>query len=200
MRSNRPLSAQKALAARFASEQKVENVALFGDTVKTDIKGLFSNLLTPVSTGVTGTWSSATDAQILRDVELCLEGAIGAHGDSLPDPDSLLIPANQKGRLKRTRTNTDWSIEKAIRENWGISNFNYSARLNSFTNTTNSISAESALVAYTKDAMIAELEIMRDFQQLPVQQMGLEYRVECLLDFAGLNVYHPLSFAFIKGL
>lgn len=200
MRSNTPLSARKAMAARFASEQKVENVALFGDTVNTNIKGMLSHTLTPVTTGVTGTWSSATDAQILRDVELLLEGALAAHSDSLPDPDSLLIPASQKGRLLRTRTNTDFSIKKAIEENWGIKNFYYSSRLNSFTNSTNSISAESAAFAFVQDPMIMELEIPRDFQQLPVERHGLEYRVECLLDCAGLNLYHPLSIGFIKGL
>jgi len=199
MRSNTPLSARKALAARKASEQKIENVALFGDLVNTNIKGLFSNSLTSIS-GTTGTWSSATDAQILADVEDLLIGTIGANGDTLDDPDSILVSESLWGYLCRTRTNTDWSIKKAIQENFGIKNFYKSARLNSMTNSLNSISSANVMMAYKQDAEIMELQIAREFEQLPVERNGLEYRVECLLDSAGLFVYHPKSIGFIKGL
>lgn len=200
MRANVPLSSRKAMAARKAAEQKIENVAFFGDTVNTNIKGLFSNTLTPVTSGVTGTWSSATDAQILRDIELAIEGAMAADGDTLDDPDSILVSENQWGRLHRTRSNTDWSIKQAIQSNFGITNFFKSARLNAMTNSTNSISAQNVLLVYKRDPEIMELQIAREFEQLPVERNGLEYRVECLMDYAGMFVYHPLSVAFIKGL
>jgi len=200
MRANVPLSARKAMAARKAAEQKVENVAFFGDTVNTNIKGLFSNTLTSVTSGVTGSWASATDAQILRDVELAIEGAMAADGDTLDDPDSIIVSEAVYGLLCRTRTNTDWSIKNAVMENFGIRNIYKSARLNSMTNSTNSISAENVLLVYKQDPEIMELQIAREFEQLPVERTGLEYRVECLMDYAGMFVYHPLSVAFIKGL
>lgn len=200
IRANVPLDARKAMGARKASEQKVENVALFGDQVNTNIKGLFSNVMTSVTTGVTGTWATATDAQILRDAELAIEGASAASGDSLDDPDSIIVSASQYYRMSRTRTNTDWSIKKAITENFGITNFYKSARLNGMTSAANGISAEDVMLVYRRDPEIMELQVTREFEQLPVERRGLQYRVECLLDSAGLFVYHPKSIAFIKGL
>ncbi len=200
IRANVPLDARKAMAARKASEQKVENVAFFGDLVNTQIKGLFSNSLTSVTSGVTGTWSSATDAQILRDIELAIEGAMAADGDALDDPDTIMLSENQWGRIHRTRSNVDSSVKDAIQRNFGITNFYKSARLNSMTNATNSISAQNVLLVYRRDPEIMELQIPREFEQLPVERHGLQYRVECLLDCAGLFVYHPKSIAFIKGL
>lgn len=200
MRANVPLNARKAVAARKASEQKVENVALFGDTINTNIKGLFSNALTPITSGITGTWSTATDAQILADVERGIIGTMNADADALDDPDSVFVSEAVWGYLCRTRTNTDWSVKKAIEENFGIRNWYKSARLNSMTNSTNSISAQNVMLFFKKDPEIMELQVPRDFEQLPVERNGLEYRVECLLDCAGLFVYHPKSIGFIKGL
>ena len=118
----------------------------------------------------------------------------------MDDPDSILVSESLWGYLCRTRTNTDWSIKKAIQENFGIKNFYKSARLNSMTNSLNSISSANVMMAYKQDAEIMELQIAREFEQLPVERNGLEYRVECLLDSAGLFVYHPKSIGFIKGL
>ena len=67
------LAADNAIAARRAYEEMVDGVALFGDTSK-GFEGLVSSSGVTAASATTGNWNSATEDQILAD----LNDALGA--------------------------------------------------------------------------------------------------------------------------
>ena len=197
LRSGLPLSERKAMAARKAAEQMIDKVALSdGDSNNARIKGLFGHSgLQDATSGLTKNWASATETQILDDVATILKSAYdGTNGEIAPD--SLLLPPAEYGLLAYTvRGNTDTTLLEIVQQKMGVSVYR-SARLESMTSTVSSISAKNVAVAFKKDPMIMELVIPRPFQQLPVTQEGVYYKVPCLLDFAGMFCYLPISISF----
>ena len=198
MRARVPLSARKANAARLSSEFKVEDVAFKGDVKKSGITGLFSYNLTE-ATGLTGNWGSATVAEVIRDIEFLREKCIEVSSDALDDPDTLLLSAARWGVLTRIRDQTDLNIMEVVR-GMGFTRILRSTRLNNVTNSKNGISGANVMACYKYDPMIMELDIPREFQQLPIQVHGLKYKTECLLDAVGLKVYHPTHVTFGQGI
>lgn len=199
-RARVPLSARKAMAARRASEQKVDEVSFFGDSTNSNIKGLFSESLSSTS-GLTGTWSTASAADILDDCLFVIQNVITAT-KGIFEPDTLALPPEQYAQIMTTprSATTDTTIAEFILASTPIRRIVKSDRLRAMTSSTNSISSEDTMIAFPSNIEVMELVIPRPFQQLPVQQKGLQYMVPCLLDFAGMFLYHPKAVAFGKGL
>lgn len=198
MRARVGLSERKAVAARQASEFKVEDIAFAGDTKKSGIKGLLSHSLSE-ATGLNGGWAAGSTQNVLDDIQALREKCIDVSSDALDDPDTLIISAAVWGVLTRYRTNTDSNLLELIR-GMGFTRVFRTTRFDNVTNSTNSISASNIMACFKYDPMIMELDIPREFQQLPMQNVGLNYKTECLLDMVGLKVYHPTHVTFGKGL
>jgi len=196
LRSGMPLSERKAMSARKAAETKLDKVALSdGDEDNPRIKGVFGTAMQDASSLLTKNWASATETQILDDVQAILKKAYdGTNGEIIPD--TLLLPTAEFGLLAyKVRANTDTTLKAIIEEKFNVKLYR-SSRLNSMTSVVNSITSKNVALAYKNDPMILEMVIPRPFQQLPVQQEGIMYNVSCLLDFAGIFSYLPISMAF----
>lgn len=192
-RQNFSFEQRRAMQARMIAERHIDKIVFSeGDENRPDIRGLFADALSAAS-GLTGSWSTATETQILDDVQLILDaGYQGSGGEIIPD--SLLLPSEEYGILKyKMRANTDSNLLQIVESKLGV-NVYRSARLDSVTSATNSLSAAPTALAYKRDAMIAELQIPRPFQLRPGQWRGLEYCVDFLLDFSGVFNYLPSSF------
>ena len=192
-RQNFSFEQRRAMQARQIAERHIDAI-VFGesDPNRSDIKGLFGDALSAAS-GLTGGWATATETQILDDVQLILDaGYQGSGGEVIPD--SLILPSEEYGLLKyKMRANTDSNLLEIVQNKLGVSVYR-SARLNSVTSATNSLSAAPTAVAFKRDPMIVELQIPRPFQLRPGQWRGLEYCVDFLLDFSGVFNYLPSSF------
>lgn len=117
-----PLSQEKARAAVRASEEMNEKVAFLGD-VSRGLVGLFNNAtVTRVDapndgTGVTRTWSTKTDVQILRDINDNLM-AIWSGSNTVEMADTILLPNAAWSTLTtRLITNTPMTLLKWVQEN-----------------------------------------------------------------------------------
>ena len=186
---------RRAMGARKIAERKIDSLIFSeGETNKPGIKGFFGHTLNGTS-GLTGGWGSATETQILDDLKLIWQEAYnGTLGEI--EPDTCVLPASLYGLLKSTfRANTDTTLLKLFSDELGVQFFR-SARLNSVTSATNSISAAPVALMYKRDMEVMEMHMPRPFQLRPGQWQGLKYTTNFLLDFSGLAIYLPSSVAF----
>ena len=56
------------------------------------------------------------------------------------------------------------------------------------------------MIAYRRDPDAFTLEIPQMFEQLPVQERGLEFVVPCHSRIGGVIIYYPLSMAIGEGI
>ena len=94
------LQNEDAMAARRAYEEMVDRVALTGDAAK-GFSGLINNSEVVVEAADTGDWDSATEDQILADVNKALLGSAAATNYTSV-ADTLVMP-NEKLNILATR-------------------------------------------------------------------------------------------------
>lgn len=181
---------RRANAARKIAERKVDKVTFSeSDAQRSDIKGIFGYSLS-LTTGLTGNWATATETEMLDDLKYMWQKAYDGSGGEM-EPDTCLLPANLYGLLKSTfRANTDSTLLKLFSDALGVT-FYRSARLNSVTSATNSLSAAPTALMYKRDPEVLEMHIPRPFQLRPGRWEGLEYKTDFLLDYAGVFLYLP---------
>lgn len=186
---------RRALAARKIAERKIDAVTFSeSDTARSDIKGLFGYALNSTS-GLTGGWGTATEVEILDDLKLLWQEAYNGSGGEM-EPNACILPSSLYGLLKSTfRTNTDRTLLKLFGDELGVT-FYRSARLNSVTSATNSLTTAPTALMFKRDPEVVEMHIPRPFQLRPGYWNGLEYTTPFLLDYAGVFVYLPSFIAF----
>ena len=174
--------------ARRIAERKIDAVLFSeGDPVDTRIKGFFGFALAAVS-GQNGAWATRTNAQILDDMKLLWQESYDGSGGEI-EPDTIALPSAEYGILKTTfRDNTDKTLLKLFSEELNVSIVR-SARLDSVTSATNSLSAAPAALCFKYDPELLSLHIPRPFELRPgVWTADDMYQVNYYMDFAGLFV------------
>lgn len=191
------LSARKQMAVGLAAQKTKNTIAWNGDPNGASINGLFGSALNPVSIG--GTWASATADAILADV---LEIANEPKKDTEDfEADTLVMDTTSFSYMNKPRASTaDTSIGRYVLNNTSIKQILTTSYLNSVTSATNSLTTNRVILAYPKNPMVLEFMLPRDVQQLPVQQMMLNYMVPVVFNTAGTFVYYggtsgPVAFA-----
>lgn len=200
--AGKALEQRKANAARRANEQRVHTVALFGDE-EFGLPGFLTNPNIPVSTvaadgtGSATTFASKTPDKILRDMN-ALPNAIVADTKGAEIPTTLLMPLEQFTYISSTRLGdgSDTTILKHFLENNPfIKEVDW---LNELAGA--GTAGADVMVAYKRDPDALTLEIPQEFEQLPVQEKGLEFEVPCHSRLGGVIVYYPLSAAIAEGI
>lgn len=110
------LANDDAMAARRAYEEFVDELALFGDASK-GYQGLLNASSVDAASAVTGDWATATEDQILADVNTALLGVATATG-YVSMADTLLLPYPKLNHLATTRLgDNDITLLQFLREN-----------------------------------------------------------------------------------
>lgn len=105
-----------AMAARRAYEEFVDELALFGAAEKGYV-GLLNAPIVDAASAVTGSWASATEDQILADINTALLGVATATG-YVSMADTLLLPFPKLNLLATRRLgDTKSTILQFIKEN-----------------------------------------------------------------------------------
>jgi hypothetical protein len=182
------LDVRKANAARKAVDIKVAQLSMIGEAVY----GLFGLLNHPnigSTIGLTGTWSTATGAQILADLELI----------------AATIPGQSKGVHQTTRiglADTDLNLLKTkFIADTGGKNVATVFRESHPEITLVGLVEFRGAGPTGKNAFVASefsdenyaFEMVMPFNQLPAQARNLEFVVPCLARCGGVNVTYPLA-------
>lgn len=203
------LRASKAMAARRAAEEFIDQVSMFGDTNKNyfglvNQTGVTAGSAAATGTGSTTTWSTKTPDNILADINTALTGMYtGSRGAELAN--TLLLPQTQLTYIGTTRIGTvnDTTIRAWMERNnvytmqtgqpllirgvWGLE--------------TAGSGATARMVAYRKAPEVLSLYQPMPFQFLPPWQQGpLRFEVPGIMRISGVDVRRPVAMRYVDGI
>lgn len=199
----RNLPADDAMAARRAYEEFVESVAMTGDADK-GFEGLINNTGPTAASVTTGTWGTATAAQILADVN---ETLLGIATDTLftVHADTLLLPFAKLNILATTAMSADASItvlEFLRKNNTYTAMTGQALTIRAIRGLDTAGAAGVArMVAYRRNPDVLKLHIPMPHRFLPVHQDGaLNHVVPGVFRLGGLDIRRPKEVRYGDGI
>ncbi|QMV49872.1 MAG: major capsid protein [Mu-like cryoconite phage AB09] len=197
----KPLEQRKANHAKKAIMQLENTIAFFGDADH-GLGGFLSNPnITVVSVAANGNqngavnstlWVNKTPDQILADMNQVSNTPFNLT-KGVETADTVLLPLEQYTLISSTArsANSDTTILDYFKKN------NPFIKEVTWLNEMKGVgmSGTNAMLAYRRDPDALTLEIPQDFEQLPVQERGLEFEIACHSRIGGVIIYYPLSIA-----
>jgi hypothetical protein len=203
------LRADKAQAARRASEEFIDKVAILGDTSK-NYTGLANNAaVTAGSAGATGTGSATTFASktpdnVLADINAALTGMFtGTLGAEMAD--TLLLPYQQLLDLSTRRidaTNQTTILEWVERNNVRTRTTGQPLLIRGVWGLETAGSGSTArMIAYRRAPEVLVLYMPMPFQFMPAYQQGpLRFEVPGIMRLSGVEVRRPKAMRYMDGI
>lgn len=203
-----PLEAENARAARRVSEEFIYTVATAGNTEK-GFEGLFDYSTVPavtlaVGAGASTLWSLKTAAEILADVNDLITG-VQVATNTVAMADTLLLPFTRFNSIASIQLpNTTMTILEFLRQN----NV-YTAQtgqpltirgIRGLDNPTGGSPAAARMIAYRRSPEVLKLHIPMMHRFLPVQIVGLQFKVPGIYRLGGLDIRLPNEVRYGDGL
>lgn len=195
------LDQRKANAARRAFEEAVERIAKSGNA-ETGIKGFLNHPNVPrgdvtPNAGAKSKWADKTPAEIVKDINDGVRSIISTTNEVEAGPFVLLLPVDQYTLIASTK-NSDSSdvtiLEFVLKSNpWIAEIVPWFALKGAGSGGTD------RMVFYTRHPDKLTLEIPQDFEQLNVQEKGLEFEIPCHGRIGGVIWYRPFSARYVDG-
>jgi hypothetical protein len=195
--ANIALEQRRAAAVRRAYEEKVEEVALFGES-SVGLAGFFNNATVDVVTASAWFTDSGTTAQEM--LELLNYGVTAIiNGSKMKEqPDTILMAYEDYNKVSTTR-NSDSSdvtvLEYFLRTNPYIRNVEPINQLDAG----NSSLTTNRMVVYKRDPEKVQLHIPQPLELFPPQQRGLEFIVPAHARVGGVALYYPKSAIYVQA-
>ena len=197
--ANIALEQRRASAVRRAYEEKVEAVAMFGES-SVGLAGFFNNSTVDVSAAdkwFTGTTASGTAQDMLELLNYGVSAIINA-SNMKEQPDTILLAYEDYNKISTTR-NSDSSdvtvLEYFLRTNPYIRNVEPINQLDA----DNSVLNTNRMVVYKRDPEKVQLHIPQPLELFPPQQRGLEFIVPAHARVGGVALYYPKSVIYVQA-
>ena len=190
--AGKPLETRKANAAKRAVAQLENKIAYFGDSDH-GLGGMFNNANVPlVVLPHAGAWETLTADQILANLNALANSPINA-SNGVETPDTMLMPINLYTLISTLRIpDTNITVMKFFLENSPfIKSIDWVEELKDA-----GAGSIRRVVVYRRDPDALTLEIPSDFEQFPVQEKGLAFKVPVHQRIGGVLFYYPLSAAY----
>jgi hypothetical protein len=198
--ANIALEQRRAAAVRRAYEEKVEEVAMFGDS-SVSLAGFFNNSTVDVVAAdkwFTGTTATGTTAQDMLDLLNYGVTAIINGSNMKEQPDTILMAWEDYNVISTTR-NSDSSdvtvLEYFLRTNPFIRNVEPINQLDA----DKSALSKNRMVFYRRDPGKVQLHIPQPLELFPPQQRGLEFIVPAHARVGGVALYYPKSVLYLQA-
>jgi hypothetical protein len=194
--ANIALEQRRASAVRRAYEEKVEDIAMFGEA-SVGLGGFFNN--STVDLVVADKWftDSGTTAQEMLELLNYGVTAIVNGSKMKEEPDTILMPYEDYNKVSITR-NSDSSdvtvLEYFLRTNPYIRNVEPINQLDA----DNSVLDKNRMVVYKRDPQKVQLHIPQPLELFPPQQRGLEFIVPAHARVGGVALYYPKSVIYVQ--
>jgi hypothetical protein len=199
--ANIALEQRRASAVRRAYEEKVEALAMFGEST-VGLAGFFNNSTVDVITAdhwFTGTTASGvgTSQEMLELLNYGVTAII--NGSNMKEqPDTILMAYEDYNTISTTR-NSDSSdvtvLEYFLRTNPYIRNVEPINQLDK----DNSVLNSNRMVVYKRDPEKVQLHIPQPLELFPPQQRGLEFIVPAHARVGGVALYYPKSVIYVQA-
>jgi hypothetical protein len=195
------LERRRAMTARRAHEEKINDLALRGEK-ENHIQGFLdypgiSEVTLPAdgSNGATQ-WKLKDEGQILRDLNIITDAVI------LPTfgretPDTLLVSRAVYNHLanKRLGDNDKTLLKYILDNNPDLKKIDWLNELSGA-----GVNGTDRAIVGKFDAEHITLELPQPFEQFDPVQENMEYTIPCHSRCAGVIVYYPMAFAFVDGI
>lgn len=195
------LTGDKAVAARSIYERKVDNIAFTGDAAK-GFEGLYSYTGVDVTSAPTGSWATATEDQILADINALLTGVFTATSE-VAMADTLLLPSTKYQFIasKRLGDTGGTILEFVQRANSYTAETGQPLTIRSLRGLdTAGAGATPRMVAYRRSPEVLKMHIPMPHNFLPVQVVGLTFKVPGIFRLGGLDIRLPKEVRYSDGL
>lgn len=187
-----PIETRKEDSAQLAIAQWLDDLAFTGST-RFNIKGLFNHASVPSPiTATTGTWSTATGAQIVGDV-MTLINAVNSQSKQTRNANTLLCDPAQFGYMDKNVAYTSLSAKQMVLSTTGITRIQPLAKLA----LADHDSTKPRLVAFEASPAVLRLRITQPFELMAPQLSNLTYKTIAHCRSAGLMVYKPYGIAYM---
>jgi hypothetical protein len=192
---------KKAAAARRATEVVIDRVLALGDSA-TGLTGLLNVPNALVYTvpadgaGSSALWTAKTPALIIRDMVGICEFIVNSTSE-IEAPNTLIMPRAQFTLIRTTRfdSNSDKTILDWFKTQYpGVAVEPWYRMLGAGSGGT------QRMMAYTMSPDHLQGAVPQEFEQLPVQEKGLEFIVPCHARVGGVQCYYPLSVCYGDGI
>jgi len=191
------LEQRRAAAVRRGYEEKVESIAMFGDT-SASLTGFFNNSTVDVYTADKWFTDSGTTSQEMLDLLNYGVSAIVNGSRMVEQPDTILM-AYEDYNVIATQRNSDSSdvtvLEYFLRTNPYIRNVEPINQLDA----ANSVLNTNRMVVYKRDPEKVQLHIPQPLELFPPQQRGLEFIVPAHARVGGVALYYPKSVIYVQA-
>lgn len=187
------LSNDGAMAARFAYERLVDDVAFVGEaTLGTE--GLY-NTTGITSVAAAATWSTATADQILADINGLLTGIMTA-SNGVEYANTLILPLASYGMIatKRIGPDTSMTVMDFIRQ----SNV-YTANTGQQLVIEGDHRLTTKAVVYRRDPAVVKMHMPMPLTFIPPQARGLQIDVYGMFRFAPIDIRRPGAIRYLSG-
>lgn len=192
------LDAKKAMAARRAHEQAVEDIAAVGNA-EAGLGGFTNHANVPLVAATVGQWVTniATPLQMLADLDVLVNSVVTATKETFL-PDTLVLPGPVFQLLNSTYMSADnnKTVLKAFLEN----NAYISGIEQWYKCDDAGALGVSRTVCYKRDEEVLALVIPQEFEQFPPQARNLAFEVSCHSRIGGVRVQYPLAIAYMDDL
>jgi hypothetical protein len=189
------LEQRRATAVRRAYEEKVESVAMFGES-SVGLVGFFNN--PTVDVVAADKWFDTATAQEMLELLNYGVSAIINASKMKEQPDTILLAYEDYNKISTTR-NSDSSdvtvLEYFLRTNPYIRNVEPINQLDAG----NSVLNTNRLVVYKRDPEKVQLHIPQPLELFPPQQRGLEFIVPAHARVGGVALYYPKSVIYVQA-
>lgn len=198
-----PLTAQRAKAARRAAEQKMNSMALVGDTTK-NAEGFINSTVVSATSATTGTWATATPPEILKDINDALDG-LGAQTLYSVVGNTILLPDTQFNDI----------ASRLVENSGGQTVLEFVKKANVYTARTGQplmirtlralagagVGPSDRMIAYRNDIDVVRFYMPMDHTFLPVWQSGpLNFVVPGIFRMGGVDWRRPTEAIYIDGI
>lgn len=204
--TGKPLEQRRANAAKRAILQLENTTAFFGNA-EVGLTGFINAAsINSVSVAADGNsngfvnttkFAGKTADQILRDLNLIANASFSAT-KGVEQASTLLLPLDQftlVSSTPRSATSDTTIAEYFLKNNPFVEEIDWLNELKD----AGGVGVDRAM-AYDRDQDKLSLEIPQDFEQLPVQEEGLEFLIPCHARLGGVIVYYPLSITKADGI
>lgn len=208
--SGAPLDARRAESARRSVEEKLNDIAWYGDALG-NLPGLFPNTTIPVTNYSSATrWAPkgsdtvSTPETILKEVNL-LFSSIDQESMGKHRPDTLLLPRDVWNYWMTTRSAataaTDMTIAKFLVANSPyLTSIDSLVAINECSDMDGDGTGVRVAVAYEKNNTNLEFILPQEVQFFNVQERNLEFIIPARARVVGTIVRYPMSIRFAKGI
>lgn len=201
MMTGKNLDQRRSQAARRAIEEKLNKIALLGDT-KAGFDGLLNNpditeyTVLADGTGSSKTWATKTPDQIIRDIT-GMVSAVMVPTKGREVPNVLALPLAQYNHIANTRvTDTEMTIlQYVLKTSPAIKQIIWLNELGGM-----GASGTDRMLVLTSDEEHLTFEMPQMFESFTPQQKGMSFEVPCHAETAGTIIYYPLSIAYGDGI